>query len=307
MAALLAEHGAATLDYDGHQDFLAGVIAAVEREAPAARGLLLASSDERGVGERVDVAARERLVLREQPGAAVATSPMCCGGSPGRGADPRSGASGCTSSPRRVETSRLRAAVRGGRRGSAWLGDRGYVLVVTVRSAAEDGDSVDLPSWTSRGSCPGWCGRCRAADGARRHFLACLGDLAWRDHWSRALRRTRVTGLVDLSPMAQLSAWRAERSRLRYAQATVRDVGDSPAELLVWQVGDTDLPLLWSARRSRDILRQYIERTYPDALAILALLRGRDRAGDESPGGRGALLRTGRVPELAVTDLRGAR
>ena len=72
VTALLAEHGPVTLDYDGHWDFPAGVIAAVEREAPAARGLLLASSDERGVAEETfEMWRRERLVLRELRGHAL--------------------------------------------------------------------------------------------------------------------------------------------------------------------------------------------------------------------------------------------
>ena len=72
VAALLAKHGLATLDYDGHRSYLAEVIAAVEREAPAARGMLLASSDERGVREETfEMWRRERLVLRDRPRPAV--------------------------------------------------------------------------------------------------------------------------------------------------------------------------------------------------------------------------------------------
>jgi hypothetical protein len=75
-----------------------------------------------------------------------------------------------------------------------------------------------------------------------------------------------VTGLIDLSPMAQVNAWRAEHEELRYAQATIQDAGGAPAELMVWMVGETNLPLLLVCTAvTSDILRQYIEHTYPSA------------------------------------------
>jgi hypothetical protein len=308
VAALLAEHGALTLDYDGHQDFLAGVIAAVEREAPAARGLLLASSDERGVAEETfEMWGRERLVLRERPRPAVVR----------QFADvlrDRQVAALLSGSGERMHVfasvrpaSRLRQQFAVDAPGSAWLGDRGSSSVVTVRSAAEDSDSVDLTVLDE----PGQLSRLVRAlpKPLTVHVsisLACLGDLAWRDRWSRALRRTRVTGLVDLSPMAQLSAWRTERSRLRYAQATVRDVGGSPAELLVWQVGDTGLPLLLVCTSvTSDILRQYIERTYPDALADTGIITGRQDEIELATShlvGEEYFFDLAAYPEPAVTD-----
>ena len=150
---------------------------------------------------------------------------------------------------------------------ASWLGGRGSSPVVTVRSSAVDADRVELTVIDE----PAQLSRLMAAlpEPLVVHVnisLACLGDLTWRDHWSRALRRARVTGLIDLSPMAQVNVWRAEHEELRYAQATIQDAGGDPAELMVWMVGDTNLPLLLVCTSvTSDILRQYIEHTYPSA------------------------------------------
>lgn len=308
VAMLLAEHGAMTLDYDGHQDFLAGVIAAVEREAPAARGLLLASSDDRGVAEEAfEMWRRERLVLRERPRPAVVR----------QFADvlrDRQVAALLSGSGERMHvfasvrpTSRLRQQFSVDAPGSAWLGDRGSSPVVTVRSAPGDSDSVELTVLDEPGQLSGLAQALPKPLAVHVSIsLACLGDLAWRDRWSRALRRTRLTGLVDLSPMAQLSAWRAEGSRLRYAQATVRDIGVSPAELLVWQVGDSGLPLLLVCTSvTGDILRQYIERTYPDSTADTGIITSRQDEIELATShlvGEEYFFDFAAYPESAVTD-----
>jgi len=66
--------------------------------------------------------------------------------------------------------------------------------------------------------------------------------------------------------MAQVNLWRAGHQELRYAQATIRDADGDPADLMVWMVGDTDLPLLLVCTAvTSDILRQYIEHAYPSA------------------------------------------
>ena len=268
VATLLAEHGAVTLDYDGHREFLAAVIASVEQEAPAASGLLLASSDERGVAEETfEMWRRERLVLRERPRAAVVRRfddvlrnrqvPALLSGAGDR--------MHVFASVRPARRLLQQFAVAGD--GESWLDARGPSPVVTVRSSAVDADNVELtvidePAQLARliGALP---------EQLTLHVnisLACLGDLAWRGHWARALRRTRVTGLIDLSPMAQVNAWRAEHEELRYAQATIQDAGGAPAELMVWMVGKTNLPLLLVCTAvTSGILRQYIEHTYPSA------------------------------------------
>jgi len=268
VVTLLAEHGAATLDYDGHRDYLAAVIASVEREAPAARGFLLASSDERGVAEETfEMWRRERLVLRERPRPAVVR----------RFEDVRRDRQVSALLSGAGERMHVFASVRSARRlleqfavggaDASWLGGRGSSPVVTVRSSAVDTDRVELTVIDE----PAQLSRLMAAlpKPLVAHVnisLACLGDLTWRNHWSRALRRARVTGLLDLSPMAQVNVWRAEHEELRYAQATIQDADGDPAELMVWMVGDTNLPLLLVCTSvTSDILRQYIEHTYPSA------------------------------------------
>jgi hypothetical protein len=269
VATLLAEHGAVTLDYDGHREFLAAVIASVERQAPAASGLLLASSDERGVAEETfEMWRRERLVLRERPRAAVVRRfddvlrnrqvPALLSGAGDR-------MHVFFASVRPARRLLQQFAVAGD--GESWLDARGPSPVVTVRSSAVDADDVELtvidePTQLARliGALP------KQLTLHVNISLACLGDLAWRGHWARALRRTRVTGLIDLSPMAQVNAWRAEHEELRYAQATIQDAGGAPAELMVWMVGKTNLPLLLVCTAvTSGILRQYIEHTYPSA------------------------------------------
>jgi len=233
VATLLAEHGAVTLDYDGHREFLATVIASMERQAPAASGLLLASSDERGVAEETfEMWRRERLVLRERPRAAVIrrfddvlrdrqVSALLSG------AGDRMHVFASVRPARRLRQQFAIASAD-----ESWLDARGSSPVVTVRSSAIDTDNVELtvidePAQLARltGALP------KQLTLHVNISLACLGDLAWRGQWARALRRPRVTGLIDLSPMAQVNAWRAEQEELRYAQATIQDAGGAPAEL----------------------------------------------------------------------------
>ena len=184
VAALLAKHGLATLDYDGHRSYLAEVIAAVEREAPAARGMLLASSDERGVREETfEMWRRERLVLRERPHPAVVhqfedvlrgrqMTVLLSGGG---------------------ERMHVFASVRPAHRlleqfamghaDTSWLASRGSSPIVTVRSLPNDIDRVELtvvdnPSELSRlaAALPG------SLAVHANISLACLGDVKWRDH-----------------------------------------------------------------------------------------------------------------------------
>jgi hypothetical protein len=106
--------------------------------------------------------------------------------------------------------------------------------------------------------------------------LSCLGDTAWRDRFARGLGRTRVSGLMDLSPMAQFDLWRRDGSSLAYAQATVTDGEGHPAELLVTVLDGQNLPLLTVCTAvTSDILRQYLERTYPGAQADPAVILDR--------------------------------
>jgi hypothetical protein len=151
--------------------------------------------------------------------------------------------------------------------GESWLDARGPSPVVTVRSSAVDADDVELTVIDEPAQLAHLIGALPKQPTLHVNIsLACLGDLAWRGHWARALRRTRVTGLIDLSPMAQVNAWRAEHEELRYAQATIQDAGGAPAELMVWMVGKTNLPLLLVCTAvTSGILRQYIEHTYPSA------------------------------------------
>jgi hypothetical protein len=266
VAALLAEHGLATLEYDGHRDPLTDVIAFVEREAPAARGMLLDSSDERGVQEETfELWRRERLVVRERPRPAVVR----------RFNDvlqDRQIAVLLSGEGERMHvfasvrpTHRLLEQFAVGDADASWLGSRGSAPVVTIRS--DNADQVELTVVDE----PAQLSRLAAVLPAplviyANVSLACLGDLTWRRHWSRALHRARLTGLFDLSPMAQVNLWRNEHQKLRYAQATIRDGNGEPADLMVWMVGDTNLPLLLVCTSvTSDILRQYIESVYPDA------------------------------------------
>jgi hypothetical protein len=268
VAGLLAEHGAVTLDYDEHRTRLAEIIGAVEVASPAARGLLLASNDNRSVQEEsFEMWRRERLVLRDQPLPAVM-----------RRFDK-------VVSDRRIpsllsgkgEKMHVFAAARPADRlleqftidqpGVAWLRGKGSDPVVTVRSTPNDSKVVELTVLDDPAQLTQLASALPHPLTAHVNIsLACLGDLAWRGRWSRALRRARLTGLVDLSPMEQLNLWQRERQDFSYAQATIGDRHGEAAELMVWVVGDTNLPLLLVCTSvTCDVLQQYIERTYPTA------------------------------------------
>jgi len=202
VAALLAEHGFSTLDYDGHRNYLADVIASVEREAPAAHGILLASSDERGVQEETfETRRRERLVLRERPRPAVVR----------RFQDVLRDRQVAALLSGKGERMHVFASARPARRlieqfavggaDASWLGSRGSSPVVTVRSVPNDTGQVELTVVDD----PAQLLRLAAAlpEPLVLHVnvsLACLGDLTWRDQWSRVLRRARLTGLVTCHP-----------------------------------------------------------------------------------------------------------
>jgi hypothetical protein len=117
----------------------------VERQAPAASGLLRASSDERGVAEETfEMWRRERLVLRERPRAAAVrrfddvlrnrqVSALLSG------AGDRMHVFASVRPARRLLQ---QFAVAGD--GESWLDARGPSPVVTVRSSAVDADDVEL-------------------------------------------------------------------------------------------------------------------------------------------------------------------
>ena len=160
---------------------------------------------------------------------------------------------------------------------TSWLASRGSSPIVTVRSLPNDIDRVELTVVDS----PSELSRLAAAlpGPLTVHVnisLACLGEVKWRDQWSGVLRRTRLTGLVDLSPMAQVDLWRTEHQQFRYAQATIQDAHGEPADLMVWMVGETNLPLLLVCTSvTSDVLRQYIEHAYPDARLDADIIVGR--------------------------------
>jgi hypothetical protein len=239
---------------------------------------LLASSVERGVQEETfEMWRRERLVLRERPHPAVVH----------RFEDVLQGRQMTALLSGEGERTHVFASVRPayrvleqfalGRADTSWLGSRGSSPVVTVRSVPNDTDRVELTVVDN----PSQLSRLAAAlpEPLTTHVnisLACLGEVKWRDQWSRVLRRTRLTGLVDLSPMAQVDLWRAEHQRFRYAQATIQDAHGEPADLMVWIVGDTNLPLLLVCTSvTSDILRQYIEHAYPSAQLDADIIVGR--------------------------------
>jgi hypothetical protein len=268
VARLLGEQGADTLDYDGHRSKLDEVVAIVEAVSPAARGLLIPSSDKRTVREEsYEMWRRERLVLRDRPLLATVRRfsevvadrqiPALLSG----GGEKLHVFASVRPADRLVDQFALDQSAQ------RWLAEQGSAPIVTVRSTSDRSEAIDLTVLDDPYELVALSKSVPKRLAVHVNVsLACLGDRAWRDRWSRALRRTRLTGLVDLSSMAQLKLWHDEGQRFSYAQATVHDVQSVPAELMVWLVGDTNLPLLLVCTSvTGDVLKKYIEDTYPTA------------------------------------------
>jgi hypothetical protein len=275
VAGLLAAHGAPTLDYDGHRRFRAGVIEAIERAAPAARGMLRMSEDD--LEETFEGWRRERLVVREAPRPAVLhrLEDLRNGG--------RAGVLLSGSGDKLHVFSSVRPAFRLLQQFSfqaedaAWLEQRGPAPVVTVRSGDGEPTPLDLTLIEQPSQLAALARQLPATIPAHTNVsLACLGDTEWRDRWSGALTSTRLTGLVDLSPFAQFDLWRREGQPLTYAQATIGDDDGEHAELLVLLTSERRIPLLVVCTAvTADILRQYLERSYPEAVADAAVITDR--------------------------------
>jgi hypothetical protein len=275
VAGLLAAHGAPTLDYDGHRRFRGRVIEAVERAAPATRGMLRMSEDD--LEETFEGWRRERLVIRERPRPAVLyrLEDLHKGG---RAVVLLSG-----SGDKLHVFSSVRPAFRLLQQFSfhaddaAWLEQRGAAPVVTVRSGDGEPAPLDLTLIEQPSQLAALARQLPAAVPAHTNVsLACLGDTEWRDRWSGALTSTRLTGLVDLSPFAQFDLWRREGQPLTYAQATIGDDDGEHAELLVLLTSERRIPLLLVCTAvTGDILRQYLERSYPEAVVDAAVITDR--------------------------------
>ncbi|MEV4080425.1 hypothetical protein ACGFJC_53200 [Nonomuraea fuscirosea] len=276
VTTLLGRHGAEVLSYDGHRDFTAELIAAVEQVAPRARGRLIASEDSATAqDESFEMWRRERLVVTSHPRPAVLHQ---LAGLPRdrhivlvsvRGRDAHVFA---TARPafRLLQQFEFSAPDR------AYLQNLGCATVVTARSAASDDEPVDLTVLEDPGQLKAIVS---AWNGSPRVFvnvaLSSLGDIAWRDRWSGALRRTQLTGLLDLSPFAQFDLWRQDGEPLAYVRGTVRDVDSRPCAVFACIVGDTNLPLLLPCTGvTAQILEQYLEQTFPAAVEDLSLLEG---------------------------------
>jgi hypothetical protein len=265
VAGLLARHDAATLDYDGHRSYLAGVIETVERTSPTAKGLLVASSDDRGVEEETfEMWRRERLVVRDRPRAATVRrlTDVLRDRQVASFLSSKGGETHIFGSVRPA----YRLMEQFGVADTALLASAGSAPVLTLRGLDDDG-TVDLTVVEEPYELTGLVKS--LPDGMPVHLnlsLACLGDVRWRKRWDRALRRTRLTGLFDLSPMAQLELWARLGEPLSYAQATLRDTDRDHADLIVLVVGRSGLPLLLICTAvTSDVLQQYIDRTYPTA------------------------------------------
>ncbi|MFI6551190.1 hypothetical protein ACIBO9_48975 [Streptomyces prunicolor] len=266
MAALLGRHGATVLAYDDHRDFTARAIDMLQARAPHHTGRLLASQDsvEADV-EAYEVWRRERLVVREAPRRAVIRTLQELAAA-GRAAlvsgDGEHAHVFGTARPafRLLQQFAFSAEDRGS------LEEQGAATVVFLRTIDDDGE-VECTLLAAPSDLALVCSAMPRRKAVLINVaLSSLGDIPWRDRWSDVLTRTRVTGLIDLAPLAQFDLWRDTGESLTYAQATVRDGNDEPAALFACVVGDTNLRLLLPCSETMgDVLAGYLAARYPAA------------------------------------------
>ncbi|MGW2520356.1 hypothetical protein ACWC09_25705 [Streptomyces sp. NPDC001617] len=266
MAALLQGHGATVLAYDGHRDFTARAIDTLQARAPHHTGRLLASQDSTPDDvEAYEVWRRERLVVREAPRQAVIRTLRELAAA-GRAALVSGHGENAhvfgTARPafRLLQQFTFSAEDRG------TLEEQGTATVVFLRTIDDDGD-VECTLLAAPSELALVCSALPRRKAVLVNVaLSSLGDIAWRDRWSDVLKRTRVTGLIDLAPLAQFDLWRDTGESLTYAQATVRDGNDEPAALFACMVGDTNLRLLLPCSDTMgDVLADYLAGHYPAA------------------------------------------
>jgi hypothetical protein len=268
LAGLLADQGARSLVYDGHRGRTAEVIAAVEEVVPGSRGRLIASADDAPVDlEVAEMWSRERLVVRERPRRArlqrIEDRPDV--------------------ELRSVHEERLHVFVIArpafrlldqfdlDERDAATLRLLGSAPVVAVLSSAPE--VVDLvvlsrPTHLELVLEEGSAGLGVLADVA----LSCLGDLAWRDRWAPALGATSLTVLIDLNPLRQIDAWRADGEWLRYALGSIGG-GSAGAALFACLVGERDVPFLLPCTAIvSDALAGHLDDHYPGAERTAAVI-----------------------------------
>lgn len=266
MAGLLGRYDATVLAYDEHREFTARAIDTLQARAPHHTGRLLASQDSAEVDvEAYEVWRRERLVVREVPRRAVIRTlrdlAVASRAALVSGDGERAHVFG-TARPafRLLQQFAFSAGDR------VTLADKGAETVVVLRTIDDDGE-VECTLLADPGELAMVCSAMPGRKAVLINVaLSSLGDIPWRDRWSDVLTRTRVTGLVDLAPLAQFDLWRDTGETLTYAQATVRDGTDEPAALFACVVGDTNLRLLLPCSDTMgDVLANYLATHYPAA------------------------------------------
>ncbi|MCD0453776.1 hypothetical protein LO762_32015 [Actinocorallia sp. API 0066] len=275
VAGVLRGLGAHVLQYDGHRESTAALISAVEAAAPHARGRLVASSETASADdESFETWRRERLVVRSEPRPAKLH----------RLADLARDGHVVLLSEHGGEHhvfASARPAYRLLRQFSfeeddhRLLRESGQGTVVAVHSAATAGGQVELILVPEprhlRSITKAWRGRPAVLVNVA---LSSLADHPWRDRWSKDLVRTRLTGLLDLSPFAQFDAWHSNGDTVSYIRATINDGDGRPSAVFACEVGGSGLPLLLPCTDvMAQILGQYLEQNLPQAVEDAAVLQ----------------------------------
>ncbi|MCY1141006.1 hypothetical protein OWR29_23665 [Actinoplanes sp. Pm04-4] len=258
LAGLLGSR-APTLAYDGHRDLIGEVIGVVERRAPHTAGLLLPSTDERTVEEEsYEMWRRERLVVRDAPRPVRLARLEDLRGSDHLrllSASPTETYVFCAVRPafRMLDQFRFADA------DAAWLAGLGARPVVAARSGDTAGE-LDMVVFSEPDQLATVAaGRPDQVKVLTNVSLRCFGDDEWRRRWSRALTRTRLTALFDLSPFQQFDLWAQENDTFSFAIGSIRDKDSSPADVLAFRVGANDLPiLLLCSAVTGDVLLRYL-------------------------------------------------
>lgn len=266
MAALLGRHDATVLAYDGHRALTARAIDTLQARAPHHTGRLLASQDSAEVDvEAYEVWRRERLVVREAPRRAVVRTLRELAAA-GRAALVSGEGEHAHVFGTARPAFRLLQQFTFSAEDRRTLEEQGAATVVFLRTIDDDGE-VECTLLASPSDLDVVCSAMPRRKAVLINVaLSSLGDIPWRDRWSGVLTRTRVTGLIDLAPLAQFDLWRDTGESLTYAQATVRDGSDEPATLFACTVGDTNLRLLLPCSDTMgDVLAGYLATHYPGA------------------------------------------
>ncbi|WP_018503525.1 hypothetical protein [Parafrankia discariae] len=265
---MLAAVGSPSLSYDGHQELTAPAVATLEAYAPEVAGAFRPATDDMPTENLVyPVFGQERLQIRDRPRPAILRrygdlSP----------ADHAWLASGPG------DLSHLFLAVRPAFRlldqfgfsdddqaAIRHLGSRNIVTVRTVNARHLDPDGIALVALDDPAQARELIDRQKKNVRTLTNIsMASLADRDWRRRWYPVLRRTGVSGLLDLSPFENFMIWRSENIHVSYVSASVTDERGNPCALFAFRLETVEFPFyLPCSVTTADALARFLEQHLP--------------------------------------------